>query len=119
MSGSVDLLIETGADWGIQISWKDGEGVPYPFSDPIMNIRQDLNPSSRLIAKLDETAQWDGVLTIVSPGTLQARMTAAQTNNLSQGYGFWDIFVTLYGNRVRLVFGTIAIAPHVTELSNV
>lgn len=117
MSGSVDLVIETGTDWGIQVTWNDANGDPIPFSDPVMNLRQELSTQSKLIAKLDETGQWDGVLQIMSPGVLQARMTSTQTNKLTTGYGFWDIFVTVNGNRARLVFGTVAVAAHVTESS--
>lgn len=117
MSGSVDLTIESGTDWGIQLSWNDANGEPYPFFAPIMNIRQEMSPTGKLIAKLDESGQWDGTLAIVSQGVLQAKIPAANTANFPQTYGFWDIFVTLFDSRVRLAFGTIAIAPHVTELS--
>lgn len=115
MSGSIDLVIETGTDWGTQFTWTVGDDY-VSFSDPIMNMRQELTTQSKLIAKLDESGQWDGKLTIVSPGVLQARMTSTQTANLKPGYGFWDIFVTVSGSRVRFVFGTVAVAAHVTEL---
>lgn len=118
MSGSVDLTIETGTEWGVQFTWLDQFGDPVPFSDPVMNVRQELTTQSKLIAKLDESGQWDGKLTITDAGVLQARMTSTQTDGLKPGYGFWDIFVTVYGNRTRLVFGTMAVAAHVTELSD-
>lgn len=118
MSGSVDLVIETGSDWGIQISWVDQNGNPYSFSDPVMNIRQALTPTSRLIAKLDTSGMFDGLLTIMSPGVLRATITADRTNTLPPGYGFWDLYCNLNGSRVRLLYGTIAIAAHVTELDN-
>lgn len=116
MSGSVDLLIETNSVWAIQMTWTDANNQPIPFSNPQMNIRQELGTSGKLLAKLDESGQFDGTIKVTAPGVLQAIMTADQTKNLPQSYGFWDIFVTVYGNVVRFAFGTISIAPHVTEV---
>jgi hypothetical protein len=117
VSGSIDITIEGGADWGMQFTWADAGGDPIPFSDPIMHMRTSINNTSQLIARLDESGQFDGKLTIVSPGVLQARMSGTTTASLRTGYGFWDIFVDYYDSRVRLAFGTVAIAPHVTDLS--
>jgi hypothetical protein len=117
MSGSVDLTMETGSIWSWSFVWKDAFGVTVPFDTPIMNIRQDLSPKGNLIAVLDESGAYNGTLSIPEPGTLIVNMSPDQTGLLSSGYGFWDIFVNAYGNRVRLLFGTVAIAAHVTELS--
>lgn len=116
MSGSLDLTIETGEIWNWQLAWKDGDGNGYPFTDPIMNIRQDINPKAPLIARLDQSGTLNGTLIIPEAGVLQVLMTGEQTVKLKSGSGFWDIFVTLYGNRVRLIYGTVNLAPHVTEL---
>lgn len=117
MSGSVHLTIETGAVWAWQFTWRDGAGNPVPFSSPTMNIRQGLNTTEKLIARLDEAGTYNGTLTITEPGVLVIEMTSDQTNALKPGYGFWDIYVNVYGNRARMLFGTVDIAAHVTELS--
>jgi hypothetical protein len=118
LSGSVDLLIETGSVWAWSATWLDSDKQPIVFSDPIMNIRREQNPKGELLARLDESGQYNGTLVIPEPGVLVVNMTPTQTSALKQGYAFWDIYVTCYENRCRLVFGTVEIAAHVTELNN-
>ncbi len=119
MSGSVDLIIPTGTDWGVSFAWNDVNGEGYPYVSPVMTIRQGYNSASPLIARLDETGQAEGLLTITEPGKVVATMTASATNKLKSGTGFWDLYVMLWGNRVRMLFGTASISPHVTELEDV
>jgi hypothetical protein len=114
MSGSIDLIIDTGADWAVQLSWTDSSGNPIVFSNPSMDIRQELSPSGNLIARLDTSGNLDGLITIVSDGTILLEMNSAVTRNLLTGHGFWDLFVVVNNSRIKLAFGTVSITPHVT-----
>ena len=114
MSGSLSLNIVTGTDWAVQISWNDATGKPILFSEPRMDIRQEYDPNGSVIARLDDTGNLDGLITIPQAGTLLLEMSAQTTTGLITGHGFWDLFVTVNGARVRLVFGTVDISPHVT-----
>lgn len=117
MSGSIDLTINTGADWAIQMSWTDSNGNSILYSDPSMDIRQELSPTGTLIARLDGSGNLDGSITIPAIGTMLIQMDASVTVNLPTGHGFWDLFVTVNESRVRLAFGTVSITPHVTVAS--
>jgi hypothetical protein len=117
LSGSIGLNIVTGADWAVQLSWTDSLGNPILYTDPLMDIRQELNPKGQVIARFDSTGNLDGLISIPQIGTSLLQMSAAKTTNLQTGYGFWDLFVTVNGSRVRLAFGTVSITPHVTVVS--
>lgn len=114
MSGSIDLTINTGADWAVQLSWLDGSGNPIPFGNPTMDIRQELSPVGTVIARLDTTGSLDGTITAPSPGTILLEIASSVTTTLPTGHGFWDLFVVVNNSRVRLAFGTVSITPHVT-----
>ncbi len=114
MSGSINLNIATGSDWAVKMTWTDGAGLPVPFSNPVMDVRQELNPNGTLIAKLDSSGLLDGTISVASPGVLIMKIPQAKTTTLQTGFGFWDIFVTVFAARVRFAFGTVSISPHVT-----
>lgn len=115
MSGAITLEIVTGTDWAVQVDWKDPFGVGYPFSNPVMEIRQDLNVTSPRFARLDTTGTADGLITITVPGTMVLTLPAAITSNLTTGTARWDLFLTTGSNqRARLLFGDVAIKPRVT-----
>jgi hypothetical protein len=117
LSGSVDLTLKTGADWAYQISWLDSNNDPIPFTNPTMDIRQELNPQGSVIARFDTSGDLDGLISFPAPGTMLLTMDKEVTNNLPTGYAHWDLFVTVYSSRVKLVYGTIAIEAHVTALA--
>lgn len=115
MSGSVQLEIVTGTDWATQILWQDQFSNGVPVSAPVMEIRQDLNPSSLRIARLDTTGLTDGTITIQGDGLLLLFLPKTVTINLTTGTAFWDLFLTTGSNqRARLLFGSVAIKPRVT-----
>lgn len=115
MSGSVNLNIVTAQDWGVALEWKDAEGTLVTFTDPQMDIREDLSPNGTLIASFTESGEQLGKATITGPGALTLSMSASATSGLPAGNAFWDLFVTTTGNvRVKMLFGTISITPHVT-----
>jgi hypothetical protein len=116
MSGPISLDIETGADWTIQLVWTDAHKNPIVFTDPQMDIRQDLNPAGTIIANLDSSGTKTGTITIVSPGVITLNIPSSSTKNLLPGRGFWDLFVTFGGKRIKLAFGNISIHPHVTAV---
>jgi hypothetical protein len=118
VSGSVALNIVTGSDWAVQISWKDSDGNPILFNDPVMDIRQELSPTGNKIASLDGSGNLDGSILIPEIGTLLLQIPASRTATLQTGQGFWDLFVTINNARIRLVFGTVSIIPHVTAMVN-
>lgn len=115
MSGSVTLEITTGTDWVSEVYWRDGSGDPVVFTNPAMEIRQDLSPTSPLLARLDVTGNLEGKLTLTAPGTLRIQIPASKTKLMKPGTAFWDLYVTVANQRARLLFGSIAIKPHVTS----
>lgn len=115
MSGSVPLEIVTGSDWATEIFWQDQFSNGVPYTAPSMEIRQDLNPTSPRIARLDSTGSFEGVITITDIGKMLLYIPASVTTNMTPGTAFWDLFLTLPSNqRVRLLFGSVAIRSHVT-----
>ena len=116
MSGSVNLNINTGADWAVRMTWTDGNGNPVVFDTPVMDIRQEKSSTGNAIASLDSTGNLNGTISQTGPGELTITMTKEQTKNLQTGYGFWDIFVNVNSYRVKFAFGTVQISPHVTAV---
>jgi hypothetical protein len=115
LSGSVELVIVTGSDWATQIFWQDQFSNGVPFTNPVMEIRQDLNPASVRLARLDTSGTADGLIDITATGTMLLTLPAAVTANLTTGTAFWDLFLTTgFNQRARLLFGSVAIKPHVT-----
>jgi len=115
LSGSVQLEIVTGTDWATQIFWQDQLSNGVPFTSPVMEIRQDLNPTSLRIARLDTTGTADGTITISDVGTMLLFLPKTITTALTPGTAFWDLFLTTGSNqRARLLFGSVAIKPRVT-----
>lgn len=115
MSGSVALEITTGADWATQVYWTDASANPVAFTACAMEIRRDLNPTSTILARLDMTGSADGLITYTNPGTILLQLPAAKTKVLQPGTAFWDLYVTVANQRARLLFGSVAIKPHVTS----
>lgn len=115
MSGSVELEIVTGSDWATQIFWQDQFSDGVPFTLPVMEIRQDLNPASTRVARLDTTDSADGTITIQDDGLMLLFIPKSATINLIPGTAHWDLFLTTGSNqRARLLFGSVAIKPRVT-----
>jgi hypothetical protein len=111
----VQLEIVTGTDWATQILWQDQLSDGVPFTLPVMEIRQDLNPTSARVARLDTTGTADGLITIQDSGLMLLSLPHTVTINLTPGTAFWDLFLTTGSNqRARLLFGSVAIKPRVT-----
>lgn len=111
----MQLEIVTGTDWATQIFWQDQLSNGVPFVDPVMEIRQDLNPSSLRIARLDTTGSADGSITIKDDGLMLLFLPKSVTLGLVPGTAFWDLFLTTGSSqRARLLFGSVAIKPRVT-----
>jgi hypothetical protein len=96
------------------MSWLDSSNNPIVFSNPTMDIRQELSPTGQILARLDSSGTRDGLISLPQPGTMLLQIASSVTTQLQTGYGFWDLFVIVNNQRVRFAFGTVSITPHVT-----
>lgn len=124
-AGRVDLEIDQGADFGLQIFWVDGEQTPFYVLSPMrMEIRNDTGQVAYTL-QTDDEAPVDTVRTIIynsDSGLIQLYIPATETANMRPGTYFYDLFVTYRDNEIteetrlkRLIAGTIGVNGRVTR----
>lgn len=124
-AGRVDLEIDQGADFGLQIFWVDGDQVPFTVLSPMrMEIRNETGQVAYAL-QTDDAAPADAIKTIIynsDSGLIQLNIPAVDTANLRPGTYFYDLFVTYVDNEVtletrlkRLIAGNISVNGRVTR----
>lgn len=125
-AGIVDLTIDQGTDWAVQIYWTDQYSVPFRVSPPIrMQVRDDLNQIV-LERKFDPDlagGMAQGILYNSATGLIQIMVTAAESENLKIGIYHYDLFasyldvsaLTAVERRAKLVTGRFIIEGRVTR----
>ena len=96
-AGVVDLVIDQGADWAVQLYWTDQYSVPFQIAPPIrMQVRDDLGQIV-LERKFDPDLAGgleQSILYNASTGLIQVQVTSAESKNLKVGFYSYDLFAS-------------------------
>ena len=124
-AGIVDLALDQGADFGIQIYWVDAQKQPFTVLSPMrMDIRNEVGAIIESLMTDDEELD-ESLKTITyntDSGLIQIMLPAARTSLLTPGLYEYDLFVTYQDNAVteltrlkKLVAGSILVNGRVTQ----
>lgn len=123
-SALVDLEIDQGADYGVQLYWTSMDQQPFTVLAPMrMEIRDDVGNTMYTLATSDGTST--GTQTILynsSSGLIQLMIPAVDTSGFPSGVYQYDLFVTYQDNDVtnatriqRLIRGSVYVNKRVTQ----
>lgn len=107
------LVIQSGADWVAPMTVADSAANPLAVTNPVLEMRRDLNPLGLLLARLDTTGTADGTITILSTGHWTLAIPAAKTLLMPRGRGFWDVFGAVNGQQTLIASGIVVVRPRV------
>lgn len=122
-AAAVDISIDQGADFGIQVAWTDGANVPFTVMAPMrMDIKSD---TGEVLHSLMTGVSEEDASTILynsDSGLIQLSLSAAVTSTFPAGSYDYDLFVTYQDSRVtnttrlaRLLVGKVHVYRRVTE----
>lgn len=123
----VDLEVDQGADFGIQIYWTSTESIAFPVIGPMrMEVRDSVgNVAVTLQTTEDSENMVTGTSSILyntESGLIQLNMSAAQTELLSAGAYDYDLFVSYTDNvvtgtirKTRLIHGKVHVNGRITR----
>jgi hypothetical protein len=101
-SALIDLDIDQGADFGIQLYWTTMDQEPFVVLAPMrMEIRDDVGSTLYTLATSDGAAA--GTQTILynsDTGLIQLMIPASDTSNFPPGRYNYDLFVTYQDNDI-------------------
>lgn len=115
-AADVNLVLDQNADFGVQIYWLDPVLTPYQLTTPMkMEIR------SMDLATVEYTlSDGDGILFSETGGLIQLVIPAADTNTLTPGTYYYDLYVTYFETdtvtrKRRLIKGQLTVNKKVTQ----
>lgn len=123
VAANVDIELDQGADFGLQIYWTDPAQTPFTVLSPMrMEIRAD---TGQVIYTLitNDTAPVGAVQTITYnsvSGLIQLNIPASDTASFKSGIYNYDLFVT-YQNTAsdtklkRLLYGNLFVNQRITK----
>lgn len=123
VAANVDIELDQGADFGLQIYWTDPAQTPFTVLSPMrMEIRAD---TGQVIYTLitNDTAPVGAVQTITYnsvSGLIQLNIPASDTASFKSGIYNYDLFVT-YQNTTsdtklkRLLYGNLFVNQRITK----
>lgn len=123
-SAVVDLEIDQGADFGVQIYWTTMDQQPFTVLSPMrMEIRDDVGNTLYTLATSDgAVAGSETILYNSDSGLIQLMIPAADTANFPAGRYNYDLFVTYQDNDVtnatrlaRLQRGSVTVNKRTTR----
>ena len=116
----VDLEINQGATFKFPLLWQDTQKPPQPIDitgrNARMHIRQDIADTSTLLELTDANGR---IILGGAAGTIEIKLTAAETSAITWDYGVYDL--ELYyddaGEEVvdKLIRGNISVIKEVTR----
>jgi hypothetical protein len=128
-SALVDLEMDQGSDWAVQIYWTTTGNQPYSIQSPMrMEIR---NRVGGVVAVL-QTNQFSGdnveddpdqsIIYNSASGLIQLQLTAAETEAMGSGQFDYDLFVSYLDSAVtgrvrtkRLISGHVLVNGRITQ----
>lgn len=123
-AAEVDLVLDQGADFGIQIYWTDADSNPFTVMSPMrMDVKNDVGAIITTLQTNDD-APVDTDVTILydsGSGLIQLLIPAATTSTMPSGVYRYDLFVTYQDNAQtmttrlkRLLEGSLTVQGRVT-----
>jgi hypothetical protein len=108
-----NVIIDQGADWRVDVIYKDPAGVPINLSNYTaqLQLRTSYDAAS---AALNLTSS-SGITITANAGRLAIHATATQTNALVAGDYVYDLEINLSGFITRLIQGRAIVRPQVTR----
>lgn len=125
----IDLEMDQGADFAIQLYWTTTENEPYSIQSPMrMEIRNSVGGVVATLQSNDKDGDGvedDGDQSIVydsDSGLIQLQLTADETNAMGAGQFDYDLFVSYLDSNVtgrvrtkRLIAGKVKMNARVTS----
>lgn len=116
----VDLTIDQGSDFALQLYWTNSFDVPYQVTHPIrMQVKDSVAQTVlEFVSGSEEEGEYeDHELTFNSElGLIQLTATAAKTSTLSPGVYFYDMFATYIDDRASDEEGSQASKPRLMKI---
>ena len=124
-AGNVDLTLDQGADFGIQIYWTDANNTPFTVLSPMrMDVKSEVGTVVHSFFTDDEaegSMNPPNILYNFESGLIQLTMSAQETLALNAGTYDYDLFVTYQDNVItqatrlkRLIYGKFIVQGRVT-----
>jgi hypothetical protein len=114
MSAAIhNLVIDQGADWKINLVYKDSTGdiIPLTSYTAALQLRASYNSATAALS----LANGSGITITEDEGLIAIRATATQTGALAAGDYVYDLEVTVSGEVTRLIQGRVTVRPQVTR----
>lgn len=128
MAGRKSFIIDKGTTWDPVITWKDANGIPYVLTnaEARLHIRAKITDAHGIVIGLDdetpiyaELSSEDDPPTILlggAAGTIQPKLTAAQTAYVTVAKALYDLEVEFEDGTVRRVLeGDMTFRSEVTR----
>jgi hypothetical protein len=120
---SIDLAIDQGADFGVQIYWTDASNTPFTVTAPMrMDIKADTGQVMHSMVTITNEDEESSILYNSESGLIQLMMSSAETDAIPAGRYDYDLFVTYQDNEVtnetrlkRLLHGKVFVYGRVTK----
>lgn len=114
-AANYDILIEQGATFRLNLTWRDANGVLVDLTNwsARMQIRESINDAEAVV---DLSSPSAGIVLGGTAGTITVTIPAAQTAALAIRRGVYDLEVQdSAGNVTRLLQGAVEVSPEVTR----
>lgn len=115
MAVTYNTVIDQGADWFINFTYKNPNGTPINITGYTAALQIRTSPLARTAVLTLENGS--GITITGATGLIECRATAAQTALITNGKYAYDIEITapVTGVVTRLVQGTVQVSPQVTR----
>ena len=116
MAVTYNTVIDQGADWFINFTYKNPNGTPVNITGYTAALQIRTSPLAAT-AVLTLTSPSSGITITGATGLIECHATAAQTALITNGKYAYDIEITAPSTGVvtRLVQGTVQVSPQVTR----
>jgi hypothetical protein len=110
LAEDVNLTMKAGADYRAQLTWTDSTGTPINLTGNNYAAQFRDKPGGSLYAN------YSAVVTSPSTGTMEIRLSRAQTERNSGKAGVWDLRETNSAGLITYQFGgKVVVLPTVTK----
>jgi hypothetical protein len=111
-----NTVIDQGADWFINFTYKNPNGTPVDITGYTAALQIRTSPLAKT-AVLSLTSPSNGIVITGATGLIECRATAAQTTAITNGRYAYDIEITAPATGIvtRLVQGTVEVSAQVTR----
>jgi hypothetical protein len=108
-----DVIIDQGANWRVDVVYKDPAGVPINLSNYTAQLQ--LRTSYDAVSASLNLSSGSGITITANSGRIAISATATQTGALVAGDYVYDLEINLSGVITRLIQGRAIVRPQVTR----